>query len=93
MIITGDDLLGIFTLKNFLQQHFEMKDLDNLTFFLGLEVLSDSTRYYLSQAKYASNLLAKDGLADSKTSSTSLEPDTKLRSSDNNLLSDATLYR
>lgn len=93
MIITGDDLLGISTLKNFLQQHFEMKDLGNLSYFLGLEVLSDSTGYYLSQAKYASDLLAKAGLTDSKTVSTPLEPNAKLRSSYGTLLSDVTLYR
>ena len=41
-----------------------MKDLGTLTYFLGLEVTSSSDRYYLSQAKYASNLLSKAGITD-----------------------------
>jgi hypothetical protein len=34
MIITGDDSIGILELKQFLSQHFEMKDLGNLSYFL-----------------------------------------------------------
>uniref|UniRef100_A0A2N9ETD7 Reverse transcriptase Ty1/copia-type domain-containing protein n=1 Tax=Fagus sylvatica TaxID=28930 RepID=A0A2N9ETD7_FAGSY len=40
MIITGDDVQGIQDLKRFLGQHFEMKDLGPLSYFLGLEVSS-----------------------------------------------------
>jgi hypothetical protein len=38
MIITGNDSIGILELKQFLNQHFEMKDLGNLSYFLGLEI-------------------------------------------------------
>ena len=48
MIITGNDHSGIFDLKQFLHQQFEMKDLGHLGYFLGLEVSSDSIGYYLS---------------------------------------------
>uniref|UniRef100_A0A2N9FLQ8 Reverse transcriptase Ty1/copia-type domain-containing protein n=1 Tax=Fagus sylvatica TaxID=28930 RepID=A0A2N9FLQ8_FAGSY len=51
MIITGDDVQGIQDLKRFLGQHFEMKDLGPLSYFLGLEVSSSSDGYYLTQAK------------------------------------------
>uniref|UniRef100_A0A2N9JBU6 Reverse transcriptase Ty1/copia-type domain-containing protein n=1 Tax=Fagus sylvatica TaxID=28930 RepID=A0A2N9JBU6_FAGSY len=50
MIITGDDTTSIRDLQKFLSQHFEMKDLDTLSYFLGLEVTSSSDGYYLSQA-------------------------------------------
>ena len=53
MIITSDDLQGIIDLKFFLKQQFDMKDLGLLSFFLGLEISYDQSRYYLSQAKYA----------------------------------------
>uniref|UniRef100_A0A2N9IQN3 CCHC-type domain-containing protein n=1 Tax=Fagus sylvatica TaxID=28930 RepID=A0A2N9IQN3_FAGSY len=53
MIITGDDHSGISDFKQFLHQHFEMKDLGHLDYFLGLEVSSDSIGYYLSQANDA----------------------------------------
>uniref|UniRef100_A0A2N9FPJ1 Reverse transcriptase Ty1/copia-type domain-containing protein n=1 Tax=Fagus sylvatica TaxID=28930 RepID=A0A2N9FPJ1_FAGSY len=50
MIITGDDVQGIQNLKRFLGQHFEMKDLGPLGYFLGFEVSSSSDGYYLTQA-------------------------------------------
>uniref|UniRef100_A0A2N9I3U8 Integrase catalytic domain-containing protein n=1 Tax=Fagus sylvatica TaxID=28930 RepID=A0A2N9I3U8_FAGSY len=52
-----------------------------------------SDGYYLSQAKYASDLLSKAGLTDSKTVSTPLELNVKLNTTDGEPLSDATLYR
>ena len=70
MIITSDDTTGIRDLQKFLSQHFEMKDLGTLSYFLSLEVTSSSDGYYLSQAKCASDLLSKAGLTDSKTVST-----------------------
>ena len=48
MIITGDDTVGIHDLQKFLSQHFEMKDLGTLSYFLGLEVTSSSDGYYFS---------------------------------------------
>ena len=48
MIITGDDMQGIQDLKHFLGLQFEMKDLDPLNYFLGLEVSSSAVGYYLT---------------------------------------------
>ncbi|CAL5380597.1 unnamed protein product [Camellia sinensis] len=93
MIITGDDLNGIVCLKQFLSHHFEMKDLGPLSYFLGLEIFHDSTGSFLSQAKYTSDLLTRAGLTDCKTTSTPLEPQSRLTPLDGTLLSDATLYR
>uniref|UniRef100_A0A2N9GUY8 Integrase catalytic domain-containing protein n=1 Tax=Fagus sylvatica TaxID=28930 RepID=A0A2N9GUY8_FAGSY len=93
MIITGDDHSGISDFKLFLHQQFEMKDLGHLSYFLGLEVSSDSTGYYLSQAKYASDLLSRAGLTDTKVVSTPLEMNARLTPLDGTPLSDATLYR
>ncbi|KAJ4716916.1 Reverse transcriptase, RNA-dependent DNA polymerase [Melia azedarach] len=57
------------------------------------QVLSAADGYYLSQAKYASDLLTRVGLTDSKVTSTPLEPNAKLTPLDRVLLKDATLYR
>jgi len=70
-----------------------MKDLGQLNYFLGLEVTSGSDGYYLSQAKYASDLLSKAGLTDNKTCTSPLEPNIRLLATDDESLSDATLYR
>ncbi|KAK3000968.1 hypothetical protein RJ639_020388 [Escallonia herrerae] len=56
MIITGFVLSGIHTLNISLSQHFEMKDLGDLRYFLGLEVTSHHTGYFLSHIKCASDL-------------------------------------
>ena len=58
MIITGDDLSGIQELKDFLSQQFEMKDLGHLSYFLGLEIIHSIDGLYITQAKYASDLLS-----------------------------------
>ena len=65
----------------------------NLSYFLGLEVTSSSDRYYLSQAKYAFDLLSKAGITDNKTVSTPLEYNAKLTPLDGEPISDATRYR
>ena len=93
MIITGDDTAGIRDLQKLVSQQFEMKDLGTLSYFLGIEVTSSSDGYYLSQAKYASNLLSKAGLTDSKTISCRLELNVKLNAIDGEPFSEATLYR
>ena len=69
-----------------------MKDLDTLSYFLGLEATFSFDGYYLSQDKYASNLLSKASLIDSKTASSPLELNVKLNATDGEPLSDATLY-
>ena len=70
-----------------------MKDLSTFNYFLGLEVTSFSDGYYLSQAKYASNLLSKAGLINSKIVSTPLEFNIKLNATNGEPLPDATLYQ
>ena len=60
------------------------------SYFLGLEVTSSSDRYYLSQAKYASNILSKADIIENKTISTPLEYNAKLTPLDGEPISDAT---
>uniref|UniRef100_A0A2N9GDD8 Integrase catalytic domain-containing protein n=1 Tax=Fagus sylvatica TaxID=28930 RepID=A0A2N9GDD8_FAGSY len=85
--------MGIQDLKRFLGQHFEMKDLGPLSYFLGLEVSSSSDGYYLTQAKYTSNLISRAGITDSKIVDTPIEYNNRLNTHDGEPLPDATLYR
>ena len=73
MIITSDNLNGIQELKDFLSQQFEMKDLRHLSYFLGLEITHFTDGLYISQAKYASELLSRARLTNSKTVDTPVE--------------------
>jgi hypothetical protein len=93
MIITGDDISGIRDLQSFLSQNIEMKELGPLSYFLGQEVTSNANGYYLSQAKYASDLLSRAGLIYSKIATSPLETNIKLLATDGEPLSNATLYK
>ncbi|KAL5561041.1 hypothetical protein UlMin_030788 [Ulmus minor] len=59
IVITGNDnlLLDKFT-KN-LNSCFSLKDMGQLHYFLDIEVYRDSTGLYLTQSKYAADLLRK----------------------------------
>lgn len=70
MIITGDDTEEIERLKGSLFQEFEMKDLGNLKYFLGIEVLCSDGGFFLRQKKYILDILAEMGLIDCKPADT-----------------------
>lgn len=72
MIIISDDTQVIPTLQTFLSQQFDMKDLDTLSYFLGLKVSSSSEGFFLFQAIYAFDLLSHTSLTDCKTVNGSL---------------------
>ena len=93
MIIIGDDLSGIQELKDFLSQQFEMKDLGHLSYFLGLEITHSTDGLYITQAKYASDLLSRAGLTDSKTVDTPVELNVHLTPLGGKPLSNPSLYR
>uniref|UniRef100_A0A2N9J4I5 Uncharacterized protein n=1 Tax=Fagus sylvatica TaxID=28930 RepID=A0A2N9J4I5_FAGSY len=80
-------------LKDFLSQNFEMKDLGHLSYFLGLEITSSDDGFFLTQAKYTSDLLSRAGLTDHKIVDTSIELNAHLTPSSGELLPDPTLYR
>ena len=84
MIITGDDLNGIQELKVFLSQQFEMKD---------LEITHSTDGLYITQTKYASELLSRAELTDSKTFDTPVELNAHLTPSGGKPLSNPSLYK
>ena len=93
MIITGDDLNDIQELKDFLSQQFEIKDLGHLIYFLGLEITHFTDELYITQAKYASELLSRVGLTNSKTIDTPVELNPHLTPSGGKPLSNPSLYK
>lgn len=93
MVITGSDLQGITELKSYLSDCFKMKDLGSLSYFLGIEVGMSPTGHFISQVKYASEILQRARLSDSKVTDTPLELNVKYSPTDETLLSNPTLYR
>ena len=53
-------------LKDHLAKLFEMKDLDHLRYFLGIEVTSSARGCILFQTKYALDILNRVGFTDEK---------------------------
>ena len=93
MIITGDDFNGIQELTDFLNQQFEMKDFKHLSYFLGLKIIHSTDSLYITQVKYASELLSRVGLTDSKSIDTPNELNAHLTPLGGKLLSNPSLYR
>ena len=70
-----------------------MKDLGHLGYFLGLEITLSIDGLYITQAKYASKLLSRAGLANSKIVDTPVELNAHLTPLGGKPLSNVSLYR
>ncbi|PRQ39442.1 putative RNA-directed DNA polymerase [Rosa chinensis] len=73
MVVTGDDIEEIQRLQGQLSSEFEMKDLGNLKYFLGIEVARGKDCIVLSQRKYVLDLLAETSMLDCKPVDTPIE--------------------
>jgi len=93
LIITRDSDAYIFDLKKLLKQKFEMKDLGELRYFLGIEVVQSPKGIWLLQRQYALNKLSKYGMMGCKPISIPLEQNVKLSANEGDLVEDTTMYR
>lgn len=95
IIITGNNEEHISNVKAALQTQFDMKDLGDLHFFLGLEIKYCSNGIFVSQHKYAKDLLYKSGMGSCHTQVTPCQVGHKLLKDSGSPLSssDATYFR
>jgi len=89
MIITGNNDAKISMLKSDLSVRFEMKNLGEMSCFLGLEVEKIDQGYFISQKTYARKLLQRFGMGESKEKATPMEPHLKLMKGEGMPLKDA----
>ncbi|XP_071705059.1 uncharacterized mitochondrial protein AtMg00810-like [Rutidosis leptorrhynchoides] len=75
-----------------LHQKFSMIDLGPLNYFLGISVMRNSTSMFLSQRKYATEILERAGMLNCKPCRTPMETNSKL-GTNGPAVSDPTLYR
>jgi hypothetical protein len=93
LIITGDSNVDISNLKKLLKQEFEMKDLGELRYFLGIEVIQSPKGIWLLQRQYALNKLFEYGMTRCKPISIPLEQNVKLSADEGDLVEVTTMYR
>ncbi|XP_019099678.1 PREDICTED: uncharacterized protein LOC109132502 [Camelina sativa] len=77
IIISRNDKVGIQDTKLYLKSVFDIKDLGELKYFLGIEVCRSEEGLFLSQRKYTLDLLNEAGKLGSKPVETPLEEDYK----------------
>ncbi|KAK9062368.1 hypothetical protein SSX86_019554 [Deinandra increscens subsp. villosa] len=73
IILTGNNLNELNKIKSLLQSKFMIKDLGELKYFLGIEVIKSDAGICLSQRKYCIELLAEYGLTGCKPVATPIE--------------------
>jgi hypothetical protein len=78
IIITGDDEQRIKYLKENLSKEFEVKDLGQLKYFLGIEVARSPPGIVLSQRKYVLDLLNETCMIECRPASTPIDSNHKL---------------
>jgi hypothetical protein len=78
MIITGDDEGEIASLKKRLSKEFEVKDLGQLRYFLGIEIARGAEGIVLSQRKYVLDLLTETGMLGCKPAVAPIDQKSKL---------------
>uniref|UniRef100_A0A2N9GCC3 Uncharacterized protein n=1 Tax=Fagus sylvatica TaxID=28930 RepID=A0A2N9GCC3_FAGSY len=76
--VTSTHTAHLLTLTKHLQVEFPLKDLGELSYFLGIHVIHDSKGVHLSQSKYISDLLHRAHMVGAKPSSTPTTPGSKL---------------
>ncbi|XP_022032290.1 uncharacterized mitochondrial protein AtMg00810-like [Helianthus annuus] len=88
-----DDYDGIEALKRDLANHFAMKDLGLLRYFLGIEVAQSKKGYLISQTTYISDLFQRARLSDNRIVDTPFETNARYSPTDGFPMADTSLYR
>jgi histone deacetylase 1/2 len=93
IIITGSNREAIHHFIDKLKTEFQIKDLGELSYFLGIEALRNQDGLHLRQAKYITDLLDSTGMIGAKPLNCPSSSGTKLSSATGDILHDPTAYR
>ncbi|KAK2976253.1 hypothetical protein RJ640_021964 [Escallonia rubra] len=89
----GDDRCEMKLLQDYLAAEFEMKDLGQLKYFLGIEIARSARGSSLSQRKYVLDLLTETGMLACKPVKTPIEMNHRLGNFLNHALTDKGCYQ
>lgn len=93
MIITENDSKEIEKLQEQMAIEFEMNNLRELKYFLGIEIARSKQCIFLFQRKYVLDLLSEVGLLDYKPTDTSIVQNHKLGEYHDQVLTDKEMYQ
>ena len=93
LIITGGAYKLIADIKSNLSQEFEMKDLGDLHYCLGIYFWREYGKTFITQIKYAREILDIFQMSECKSISNPLDQNVKLYNDDGSKEVDGTLYR
>eukprot|EP00253_Pinus_taeda_P025913 PITA_25913 len=92
LILTGDDQL-IISCKEDLAREFKMKDMGLMHYFLGMEVWQKDGELFLSQGKYANEILRRFHMEKCKPMQTPLAGNWRKEDATSGEVVEATVYR
>jgi histone deacetylase 1/2 len=91
LVTSSDDLRK--SIISLLSSEFAMKDLGPLSYFLGIGVTKYSDGLFLSQKKYAEEIVERAGMSSCKPCPTPVDTKLKLRANSTTPYEDPSLYR
>ncbi|KAL5737920.1 hypothetical protein ACOSP7_030681 [Xanthoceras sorbifolium] len=92
ILITGNDSMSITDIKKFLHNKFRLKDFGKLKYFFGIEISASRNVIFISQRKYALEIIKDAGLLGAAPINTPMERGLKL-SDKSELFKDPGRYR
>ncbi|KAM5550035.1 hypothetical protein ABKV19_001135 [Rosa sericea] len=93
IVIAGSEKLGITSVISELSDGFDLKNLGPLSFFLGFGIRCNQNGLFLSQEKYAKELIQKADLETCRDYNTPCLPHAQLPKDEGTTLSNSILYR
>ncbi|XP_058222244.1 uncharacterized mitochondrial protein AtMg00810-like [Rhododendron vialii] len=93
LLVTGNDLLSIRRLQEFLSSKFQLKNLGKLKYFVGIEVARSAKGIFINQRKYVLDILADAGQSGCCPASSPMEQHLKLSTDFGDPISDPSSYR
>ncbi|KAK3023487.1 hypothetical protein RJ639_045074 [Escallonia herrerae] len=93
LILAGNNSTACSSFKKYLNDCFKLKDLGHLKYFLGIEAARGLRGLFLSQRKYALDILSESGLSVSKPAAFPMEQNHGLALTGGPFLSDPGPYR
>ena len=93
LIITGTSLDLIENFKTSMKSEFEMTDMGEMKYFLGVEMNQSEAGIHLSQRKYAGEILKRFNMEDCNSVKSPIVPGCKLVKDDQSGFVDATVYK